>query len=158
MKAGMVSIISALCGAALGAAGTGKALGEKVIDDKKMSDKHLALFKMMNQWVRVKQKGKSLAAYLEGKGYRKVAVYGLSYAGETFVEELKGSNITVIYGIDKNAGSIFFDADVFSVDDELPETDAVVVTAITFFDEIEEKLSAKLDCPIISLEDILYEI
>ena len=45
-----------------------------------------------------------------------------------------------------------------SIDDDLEEVDAVVVTAITFFDEIEEKLSQKIDCPIISLEDILYEI
>ena len=29
---------------------------------------------------------------------------------------------------------------------------------VVFFDEIEEKLSMKIDCPIISLEDILYEI
>jgi hypothetical protein len=36
--------------------------------------------------------------------------------------------------------------------------DAIVVTAITFFDEIEEKLSEKIDCPIISLDDILYEV
>ncbi len=35
--------------------------------------------------------------------------------------------------------------------------DAIVVTAITFYDEIKEELSRKIDCPIISLEDILYE-
>ena len=40
----------------------------------------------------------------------------------------------------------------------LETVDAVVVTAITFFDEIEERLSEKVDCPIISLEDILYEV
>ena len=47
--------------------------------------------------------------------------------------------------------------DVVSVDDNLEVVDAVVVTAVTFFDEIQEKLSAKMDCPILSLEDILYE-
>jgi hypothetical protein len=50
------------------------------------------------------------------------------------------------------------DVDVVTMDDDLEEVDAIVVTAITFFDEIEEKLSAKIDCPIISLEDILYEV
>ena len=45
-----------------------------------------------------------------------------------------------------------------SVEDELEEVDAVIVTAVTFFDDILEKLSQKLDCPVISLEDILYEI
>ena len=64
----------------------------------------------------------------------------------------------IVYGIDQRANSIYADVDIVPVDDVLEVVDAVVVTAITFFDEIEEKLSKKLDCPIISLEDILYEV
>ena len=158
MKKGAISLISALGGAALGAAGVNKAISKQINDRQKMSDKHFALFQMMNQWVKVKQEGKNLSSYLEEKGYKKVAIYGMSYAGETFVEELKGTNVEAAYGIDKNADNIYADIDVFSMEDSLPEADAVVVTAITFFDEIEEKLSVKLDCPIISLEDILYEV
>ena len=33
--------------------------------------------------------------------------------------------------------------------------DAVIVTAITFYEEIEEMLAEKMDCPILSLENIL---
>lgn len=82
----------------------------------------------------------------------------MSYAGETFVDELKNTGITIAYGIDKNADTIYSDIDIFTMEDSLEEVDAVVVTAVTFFDEIEEKLCEKLDCPIISLEDILYEV
>ena len=158
MKAGVISVISAACGIALGAVSAGKAFEREIINEQKMSNKHLALFKMMNQWVRIKQENKSIASYLEAKGYRRIAVYGLSFAGGTLVEELKESNVVVAYGIDKNANNIYSDIDVFLAEDELLEVDAVVVTAITFFEEIEKILSAKLGCPIISLEDILYEI
>ena len=82
----------------------------------------------------------------------------MSYAGETLIEELKGSDITIAYGIDKNADSIYADIEVFALGDNLPDVDAVIVTAITYFDEIEEILSTKLKCPVLSLEDILYEI
>lgn len=82
----------------------------------------------------------------------------MSYVGETLVDELKNSNITVLYGIDQKADSIYADVDIVFIEDELQEVDAIVVTAITFFDEIEEKLSGKVDCPIISLDDILYEV
>ena len=82
----------------------------------------------------------------------------MSYAGETLINELKGTNVSVAYGIDKKADSIYADVDVVSIDDDLAPVDVIVVTAITFFDEIEENLSEKLDCPIISLEDILYEV
>ncbi|MCX4339236.1 MAG: hypothetical protein OSJ72_06280 [Lachnospiraceae bacterium] len=155
MKKGLISVLSALTGAAAGAAAVGKVTCESIDKAKAMSDKHLALFLMMNQWVKVKQEGKNLAEYFEKNGYKKIAVYGMSYAGETLLDELKGGDITVAYAIDKNADAIYADVDVVSMDDKLEEVDAIVVTAITFFDEIEEKLSTKIDCPIISLEDIL---
>lgn len=158
MKKGVISVLSVLAGAAVGAGTIGKIEGEMLDKTQKMSDKHFALFQMMNQWVKVKQEGKNLSTYFTNNGYKKIAIYGMSFAGETLIEELRGSEIEIAYGIDQNAAAIYADVDIMSVEDALDEVDAVVVTAITFFDEIEEKLSRKLDCPIISLEDILYEI
>lgn len=158
MKKGIISILCAVSGAVIGAGVVGKVMVEERDKAKAMSDKHLALFLMMNQWVKVKQQGKKLSSYFEKNQYKKIAVYGMSYAGETLVDELKGTGITVAYGIDKKTDSIYADVDIVSVEDVLEDVDAVVVTAITFFDEIEERLAAKLDCPIISLEDVLYEV
>lgn len=158
MKKGVISVLSAVIGGVVGACAAGKVMleeGEKV---KNMSDKHLSLFLMMNQWVKVKQEGKNLASYFEKNGYKKIAVYGMSYAGETLIDELRDTQIKVVYGIDKNAGTIYTDVDVVSLEDDFSAVDAVVVTAITFFKEVEEKLSEKMECPIISLEDILYEV
>ena len=158
MKKGIISVLSAVTGAIAGASAVGKvALGEKE-KVKAMSDKHLALFKMMNQWVKVKQEGKNLSEYFEKNGYKQIAIYGMSYAGETLINELRDTQVKIAYGIDKNADAIYADMDIFSLEDNLGEVDAVVVTAITFFYEIEEELSEKMDCPIISLEDILYEV
>lgn len=158
IKTVLTVALSALTGGVAGATAVGKKMGKKTKKAQGYADKHLALFQMMSQWVRVKQEGKNLSAYFEKNGYKKIAIYGMSYAGETLLEELKGSDIKVCYGIDKNADSIYADIDVVTLDDNLEEVDAVVVTAITFFDEIEEELSEKVDCPIISLEDILYEV
>lgn len=158
MKKGIVSLLSIGVGAAIGATTVGKKAGNEKAKIQKMSDKHLDLFLLMNQWVRVKQEGKKLATYFEANGYKKIAVYGMSYVGETLLNELKGSSIEVAYGIDKNADGIYSEIDIVSVDDDLESVDAVVVTAITFFDEIEKMLSAKVNCPIISLEDVIYEV
>lgn len=156
MKKGVVSILSMLAGAAAGA--VGKIKGDKLDKAQKMSSKHLALFLMMNQWVKVKQEGKNLSKYFEDNGYKRIAIYGMSYAGETLIDELKNTNVEVVYGIDRRSESLYADIDIVSIDDSLENVDAVVVTAITFFDEIEEILCEKLDCPIISLEDVLYEV
>ena len=158
MNKGVISVLSVLAGAAVGAGTIGKIEGEKLDQARAMSNKHLELFKMMTQWVKVKQEGKDIAAYFEKRCYKKIAIYGMSFAGEVLSGEFKNSNVTIAYGIDKNAASIYSDVDVVSMDDELEEVDAIIVTAITFFDEIEEQLSKRVDCPIISLEDVLYDV
>ncbi|MDE5698816.1 MAG: hypothetical protein K2I96_15665 [Lachnospiraceae bacterium] len=158
MKKGIIATLCAVGGAVVGAAGAGKVLKGKVAYKSKMSEKHLALYLMMNQWVKVKQENKSIADYLERCGYKEIAIYGMNYVGETLMDELQDSNIKVKYGIDRNADTIYSDIDVVTPDGRLSEVDAVIVTAITFFDEIENKLSEKIDCPILSMEDILYEV
>lgn len=158
MKKGVIATLFGVGGVVLGALGVGKTMKEKVDYKSKMSEKHLALYLMMNQWVKVKQGNKSIADYLEKNGYKEIAIYGMNYVGETLMAELANSNIKVKYGIDKNANMIYSDIDVVTPDDVLDSVDAVIVTAITFFDEIEEALFEKMDCPILSMEDILNEI
>lgn len=156
MKKASVGVLSLLAGATVSAIGIGKIMKGKIDYQQKLADKHLALFLMMNQWVKVKQEGKNLADYLKAKGYDKVAIYGVSYAGKALIDELDNTDIQVAYAIDKNAVSKYADIDIFSMENELAEADAIIVTAITFFDEIKEQLEQKVNCPIISLEDILF--
>lgn len=158
MKKGLIGALSFVAGATGAAVGIGKIMSNKVNGCQDLSDKHLALFLMMNQWVKVKQEGKNLADYFEKNNYKKIAIYGMSYAGETLADELKDSEVKVLYGIDKKADNIYAEFDIVSPDETLGAVDVVVVTSITFYDEIEEMLEKKLDCPIVSLEDILYEV
>ncbi len=158
MKKPIISALSAMVGAAVGAGAIGKKLNDRLETVRSYRDKHLALFLMMNDWVKIKQEGKNLSSYFESNGYKKIAIYGMSYAGETLVAELEGSSVQIAYGIDRNANSICADFAILSVEDELEEVDAIVVTAITFFDEIADMLSEKVECPVISLEDVLYSV
>lgn len=158
MKKGIVAILSTLAGTIIGIAAA-KKIADKAVDKASlMSDKHLALFLLMNRWVQAKQEGKSLTDYFDKHMYRSIAIYGMSYAGERLMDEVKDSGITVKYGIDKNADAIYADIDILSPDEQLEEVDAVVVTPVFFIDEIEKVLAEKISCPIISLEDILYDI
>lgn len=158
MKKGSVAVLSLVAGGIIGGIGIGKIMGKGMAEQKMLSGKHFTLFKLMGRWVGVKQEGKSLASYFEWQGYRRVAIYGMGYVGETLLMELKGTDVEVVYGIDKNAGEINLGLDIMTADDGLKEVDAIVVTAITYYEEIEQELSKKVGCPIISLEDILYEM
>lgn len=158
MKKAVILILSALTGAAFGAGAEKKVSMNTMKKSQELADKHLALFLMMNRWVKIKQEGKCLAEYFVRNKYKKIGIYGMSYAGKTLVEELKGTEVVVAYGIDQNVGSVSKDVDILTVDDDLREVDVIVVTAITYFDEIEAQLLERVDCPIVSLEDILYEV
>lgn len=103
------------------------------------------------------QEGKGLEAYFKRNGYKRIAIYGMSYVGETLLEELKRTEVQVAYAIDQNKRNIPTDIEVVSAEDFLGDVDAIVVTAISFFDEIKDVLKDKVNCPIISLEDIIYE-
>lgn len=158
MKKLALSLLSAVIGLSAGVGITGNFMKKLIKRNSDMSEKHLALFLMMNQWVKVKQEGKNLAEFFERNGYKKIAIYGMSYAGETLLDELSTSDIEVAYAIDKNAKSIYLDINTVTIEANLQNVDAIVVTAITFYDEIEKKIKEKLECPVFSLEDILYEI
>lgn len=158
MKKGIISILSGVVGITVGIGTTGKVLGKRLNKQSEMSEKHLALYMLMNQWVQVKQEGKSLISYFEKNNYKKIAIYGMNFVGQTLCKELDGSQIEIQYAIDKNAENIYVDFEVLTIEDSLEDVDAVVVTPIYYFEEIEEQLTEKVSCPIISIEDILYEV
>lgn len=158
MKKGLVAVLATVVGAAAGAGAVDRVRSQEKAKISATCDKHLALYLLMNQWVRLKQDHKSIAEYLEGKGYKNIAIYGMNYVGETLLHELEGSSVKVAYGIDKKADAMYSDVDIISPDDTFETVDAVIVTPITFFDEIEELVSGKVDCPILSIEDIVEEL
>ena len=136
-----------------------RAVSPKYRKAKSESTKHFRMFTLMNQWVKIKQDGKNLAEYLDKKNYKKIAIYGMNFIGERLLSELKDSDITVSYAIDKNAKNLFSYVDLITPDEKLEEVDAIVVTAIAYFDEIEEMLMDKgVKCPILSVEDLMYEL
>lgn len=160
MKKGVLSVFSTLAGAA---AGAGVVTYQRIKNQERhlgIIKKNEAILKMFNQWLIIKQEGKSIAAYLKENNFKKIAIYGMSYAGERLLDDLKGTDIEVVYAVDQRADGIFAEVELVTKDEiaQQQEVDAIIVTAIYFFDEIEEELSESVDCPIVSLEDILYEL
>lgn len=157
MKKGMVAVLAAVAGAAAGAFGVGTMEG-KVIEKKEGKiDKFKSYYNMLNQWLILKQEGKSLVKYFTDNDYKSVAIYGMGEMGNRLYDELKGSGVSVKYAIDKEAGTTYAEVEVKELDEELEPVDVVVVTATFAFDEIKEKLNEKIDFPVVSLDDVVYE-
>ena len=114
---------------------------------------------LLNHWLELKNEGKSVASYFEDMGYKHIAVYGMAELGNRLMEDLEKSSIQIDYGIDRDIScSIARIDEVYYPDDELPETDAIIVTPYSMFDEIKELLERKVKCPIISLEEVIWSV
>lgn len=117
-----------------------------------------ANYNVMKRWFTLKCQGKMLFSYFEKNDYWRVAVYGLSDLGMYLIDELAGTGVEVIYGIDKRARKLKTELPVFTSEELLPEADAIIVTAVYYFNEIDTFLRGRVSCPVISLEDVLYTI
>ena len=113
---------------------------------------------VLNQWLLLKNEGKSLADYFVNNSYKNIAVYGMGELGNRLIEELKSSDINVRYGIDKNVQSVYSEIEVIDLESKIENVDVIVVTAVFAFEEIENELSKRTDIPIVSLEEVIYEI
>lgn len=125
--------------------------------DKKIN-KFKSYYNTLNEWLRIKHKGVNLEKYFIENGYKNVAIYGMGEMGNRLYEELMNTEICVKYAIDKNALSIYSELQMYEAAEDVPPVDVIVVTATFAYDEIVEELQNKVTCPIVSLEDVVYEI
>lgn len=129
-----------------------------IISWKKQAKKKNGQYMVMNQWLKVKQESKNLALYFAKNQYKRIAICGMNHIGKRLLNELRGSDIEVIYGIDRNAENISADIRIVTLEADIPNVDAVVVTLAEGFYDVYDALVRKVQCPILSIEDILNEI
>lgn len=158
MKKGVIAVISALTGAALGVAGYGYFKKRIISQNNNRVNKFKSYYNILNQWIVLQHEGKKIEQYFINNGYNKIAIYGMGEIGNRLYEELKDSSIEVKYAIDKNADNTYSQIEVYTLEDDLEEVDAIIVTTAFAFVEIKNSLEQKINYPIISLEDVVYEI
>lgn len=116
-------------------------------------------FQLLNHWLEIKGEGKSTADYFQELGYRHIAIYGMAELALRLSEDLEGSPVCIDYGIDRDIScSQARIREVYSPEDNLPETEAIVVTPYAVFPEIKKLLEGKVSCPVLSLEEVVWSI
>lgn len=111
---------------------------------------------MMNQWLILKQEGKSIARYLKRNGYHSVAVYGMAIYGRHVIRDLQGTDIAVVYGIDQKKMNPYLGVEVLQPVKELPRVDVIINSVLRDHMNIKAELSRITDIPVVSLEDVVF--
>lgn len=154
----ILEILVLLFGMVLGISFSYKTFKTRIKRISIMSDKHLEMFLLMNRWLQNEHKGKKIADYLKEKGIHNVMIYGAGYIGRNLYEQLKLEEFEVKYLVDQNKTVMVDGKRVKGLDDEIESADVVIVTAIYYFEELEEHLKEKFGCPVLSLADIIYKM
>jgi len=148
----------------------GLSMIEKVVHNRKememeirianaAAQKNKLLLQVMTRWMKRMAEGRTLEEYFHEHGIKSVAVYGLGAVGDCLVSYLSSClNIKLSYGIDRGTVKCSYGFDVYAPEDELPETDVIIVTPISEFERIKEELSKKNKYEILSLGDIIFSL
>ena len=137
------------------AAVRGKKKEKEYKETKEYAEKMSRYYQLYTRWLKMKQQGVSCLDYFRENEYKKIAIYGFKELGERLYEELKGSEVEVAYIIDKNVDLVWAEIDIYGLDEEFPEVDAIIVTPFFYFNEIEAEMCIKVNCPIVSIEDVI---
>lgn len=107
-------------------------------------------------WMSLHEKNISLALWFKKRNIKRIIVYGYGNMGRHLVSDLRDSNVEVVGLIDRQKDKLSSDIKFYSLDDELPICDAVVVSAFYFYDEIHLNLSKNLN--VLSLKNIINDL
>jgi len=135
-----------------------KCLEKKIVKREKEIYRFRIYYDMLRKWIEAKQKGKSLEDLLLEKGYKNIAVYGIGEIGILLLDELKNTSINVVYGIDKSDIVQNGNLEIVKPQGELKKVDAIIVSAVFVYDEIAAMLESLVDCPIVAMDDLIYEM
>lgn len=130
------------------------AIDKQNVDKRK---KFESFYYLAERWITIFEEGKSLESILEERHIKTVAVYGLGALGRHVVTQLKGSRVNVAYVIDQAVKGHWQDVEVMPLKEHILDVDAIIVTAINDMDVIERNLKKYTRCPVLSLEELLYE-
>lgn len=157
MKKTIVSMIFGMaCGIVCGKIWAEKQKEKEVKQKELLLGKHFRMFILMDRWVENMQRGQKCEKYFAENNVTDVAIYGMSYIGKRLYEDIKDSNVNVVYGIDNAIEKIYTELPIYKVTDELPQADMIVVTPLLEFDTIKKQLEEKTSAKIVSVEDVVF--
>lgn len=121
-------------------------------------DRAESYLELLNGWLYKKNRQQSVEEFFIKHQYHTIAIYGYSDIGQRFYEEIRNLNeVKAAYIIDQNADNIIAEIPVYKPGKDLPDADAIIVTPIFAYIEIESMLKELVQIPVLSIEDVIND-
>ncbi len=121
-------------------------------------DKFRKMFYVLDDWTASEEHGQLLEAYLADHEIQNLAVYGYGPLGKRLVRQLSGSNIHIKYIIDQNAAFLETECPAYTLEDDLEDVDAVIVSLVQDEMVIAGAIRRKLSAKVLMISNIVSEI
>ena len=107
-------------------------------------------------WIARNGRSDFLESYFKERNITRIAVYGAGYLGRALITALENSEcVRFEYIIDRN--KIQSNMPVYTIEEELPCVDMVIVTPIMEYKNIKNMLQCKGMKNIVSIESLIWE-
>lgn len=105
-------------------------------------------------WTANDMEGNSVAMALKRAGYYTVAIYGMGKMGMRLYQQIV-LEVEVKCFIDRNAAYIKTDIPVYTLEDDIPHVDLVIIALVDKENKILTEISSRLQVPVKNIESIL---
>lgn len=108
---------------------------------------------LLYKWLVAEKRNIDILSVFNNAETEKIGIYGYGIVGRQLANDMKDAQVKITCIIDRNAHNLKCDYPVYTLDDELPELDTVIVTSVNL-NEVKNHIK-QADCKIILLRDIL---
>ena len=152
MKKGVLAVLCTALGAGIGISFE---KFQSITSENVLEVKLRSYYDTLSGWLKLKQLNRSIEEYLLKEGYQEIAIYAMGEMGNLLYDELENSAVKVKYAIDQDMDISHPKAKVITMDDSLEKIDAVIVSIGFAHKDVKQALKNKIDCPVLSLQDIV---
>mgnify|MGYP001116920406 CR=1 FL=1 len=130
-------------------------MGRKSIPVVRAWGKNSSIITRMTQ---LTDRGTGIQDFFVKYGYNNIAIYGTRELGEELYHQLKGTEVSIKYVVDRHENGGLNSVTQLKPSDKWEKVDAFVVTTMLKFDELENEITERLGCPVVSIEEILLDL
>lgn len=129
---------------------------EKVDGLIKKNERYRNYWLILRDWLNLNEDGNTITKYLKDNNIYRVAIYGMGMLGTPLYKELVNNSFEVLYGIDQDSTKTDkFDIPIYSLDDNLPDVELIIVTVDYAYESIKNKIMKKGIFNIMSLKSLI---
>jgi hypothetical protein len=122
-----------------------------------MQDKNRVI-NVLYRWIRFNQSGQSIEKLLLDKGFYNIAVYSFTPVSKSLIYELDGSQVNIAYLIDRYGSTLHINFKCCTLEEADSNGIDAVICCYIGDDKVVEDIKKYFSCPVLTMEEVLYEL